>query len=116
MSKDITEFHASWKAGLQKIKSILPETARTFGGLHLAMMKDGALLTRDKELIALAIGLTQGCAECIFLHTDGARRAGATREQVMEAAGVAVMMQGGPAFVHLPSVIAAWDQATLPPT
>lgn len=115
MSKDVTEFHTTWKTDLQRIKSSSPETARAFGGFHLAMMKEGALPTRDKELIALAIGLTQGCAECIFLHTEGARKAGATREQVMEAAGVAVMMQGGPAFVHLPLVIAALEHSAPSP-
>jgi AhpD family alkylhydroperoxidase len=115
MKNEIIEFQATWKSDLQKIKAVSPETARAFGSLHLAMMKEGALPARDKELIALAIGLTQGCTECIFLHTEGARKAGATREQVMEAAGVAVMMQGGPAFVHLPAVIAALDHAALPP-
>jgi AhpD family alkylhydroperoxidase len=113
MNDKVSEFHTGWKTELQKIKSLAPETARAFGAFHLALMKEGALPVRDKELIALAIGVTQGCTECIYLHTEGARKAGATKEQVMEAAGVAVMMQGGPAFVHLPAVIAAWEHTTV---
>jgi len=109
MKTDVADFHAAWKSDLQKIKTLSPETARAFGGLHHAMMKDGALATKEKELIAMAIGLTQGCTECVFLHTEGAKKAGATREQILEAAGVAVMMQGGPAFAHLPVVLAALE-------
>jgi AhpD family alkylhydroperoxidase len=115
MKNEVSEFHAVWKSDLQKIKLLCPETARAFGGLHLAMMKDGALSAKEKELIALAIGLAQGCSECVFLHTEGARKAGASREQVLEAAGVTVMMQGGPAFAHLPDVIAAVEHAYAPP-
>jgi len=114
MKNEVSEFHAAWKSDLQKIKAFSPETARAFGGLHLAVMKEGALSVKEKELIAMAIGLAQGCAECVFLHTEGARKAGATHEQVLEAAGVAVMMQGGPAFVHLPVVIAALEHASAP--
>lgn len=116
MSKSVPEFHTAWKSDVQKIRLVCPETARAFGGLHLATMKEGALSAREKELIALAIGLTQGCSECVFLHTEGARKAGASREQVLEAAGVAVMMQGGPAFAHLPDVIAAVEHAYATPS
>lgn len=114
MQHDVSEFHATWQSGLQKIRQLCPETARAFGGLHLAMMKEGALSTKEKELIALGIGLAQGCRECVFLHTEGAKKAGASREQVLEAAGVAVMMQGGPAFAHLPAVVAAIEHAYAP--
>lgn len=107
----VAEFHASWRTDLQKLRTAAPETARTFGALHHSAIKDGALTAREKELIALAIGLTQGCDPCIYLHTEGAIKAGATRAQVFEAAGVAVMMQGGPAFVHLPEVLAALEHS-----
>jgi AhpD family alkylhydroperoxidase len=109
MNTPVGEFYNRWKLELQKIKSLAPETARAFGALHMGLMKEGALPARDKELIALAIGVSKGCTECIYLHTEGAKKAGATKEQVMEAVGVAVMMQGGPAFVHVPAVIDAWE-------
>jgi len=114
MNTSAEAFLTDWKASLPKLRAGAPDVARAFGGLHAAVMKDGKLAVRDKELIALAVGLTQGCTECIYLHTEGALKAGATREQVVEAAGVAVMMAGGPAFVHLPQVLEAMEQATSP--
>jgi AhpD family alkylhydroperoxidase len=80
--------------------------------MHHALMQPGALSQREKELIAAAVGLAQGCTGCIHIHTAEALKAGATREQVIEAAGVAVMMAGGPAFVHLPEVLRALSSQT----
>ena len=112
MSESAEDFLARWKGSIQKIRTAAPEIGRAFGGLHVAAMKPGSLAVREKELIAMAVGLAQGCTECIYLHTEGALKAGATREQVVEAAGVAVLMAGGPAFVHLPAVLEALDHLT----
>lgn len=106
-----------WKAGFQKLRADAPDLARAFGGLHAALMKQGSLSVREKELIALAVGMAQGCTDCIWLHAEGSLKAGATREQVIEAAGVAVMMGGGPVFVHMPDVLRALDHLhAAPPT
>jgi alkylhydroperoxidase/carboxymuconolactone decarboxylase family protein YurZ len=40
---------------------------------------------------------------------EKAFKAGATREQIVETAGVAVMMQGGPTYTYLPKLIEAMD-------
>ena len=109
MSGSAEDFLARWKGSIQKIRTAAPEIGRAFGGLHVAAIKPGSLAVREKELIAMAVGLAQGCEECIHLHTEGALKAGATREQVVEAAGVAVLMAGGPAFVHLPMVLESLD-------
>ena len=45
------------------------------------------------------------CEPCIQLHGKKCVEAGATREQVLEAACVAVMMGGGPVYTHVPIVI-----------
>ena len=109
MNTSVEDFLVQWKASLQKLRTDAPDVTRAFGGLHVALMKQGSLSMREKELIALAVGMAQGCRDCIYLHAEGSLKAGATREQVLEAAGVAVMMGGGPAFVHLPDVLEALD-------
>jgi AhpD family alkylhydroperoxidase len=109
MASDVGAFLQAWQADRQKMKEAMPELLRSFGTLHQSVMKEGALSVREKELIALAIGLAHRCTPCINLHVQGCLKAGATREQVVEAAGVAVLMQGGPAFTHLPEVLAALE-------
>ena len=90
-------------------KAAVPDVVKGFGGLFQATMKEGALRVRDKELIALGIGMAVRCESCIYAHVEKAIKAGATREQVMETAGVVVMMQGGPAYTYLPKVVEALD-------
>lgn len=103
---------ADWQREFAALRSQAPEVAKAFGGMHHALMQPGALTKREKELIAAAVGLAQGCTACIHIHTAEAIKAGASREQVIEAAGVGVMMGGGPAFVHLPEVLRALSPET----
>jgi len=109
MNPSPKDFVTQWKASLQKLRTDAPDVTRAFGALHVTLMKEGTLTAREKELIAMAVGMAKGCTECIYLHIEGAVKAGATRDQVIEAAGVAVLMAGGPAFVHMPSVVEALD-------
>jgi AhpD family alkylhydroperoxidase len=109
MSSEVAEFYEKWQADRRKVRADVPNIARGFGTLYQTVMKDGALSVREKELIATGIALTQRCTPCINLHVQGCLKAGATREQVLEAAGVAVMMQGGPAFTHVPEVLDALE-------
>jgi AhpD family alkylhydroperoxidase len=87
----------------------MPDLIKGFAGLHQAAMKSGALTASEKELMAVAIGLAVRCENCIYAHVQAALNAGATREQVLEAAGVAVMMQGGPTYTYLPRIVEALD-------
>lgn len=107
-----SEAHVSWSNAMADARGRMPDVARAFGAFFQSLMKEGALSVREKELIALGIGLAGRCEACVWSHVEKALKAGATPEQVYEAAGVAVMMQGGPAYVHLPDVAAAVDHFT----
>jgi AhpD family alkylhydroperoxidase len=103
------EFFEQWPSERQRMKEQAPEIARSFAAMYQGLMKEGALTVREKELISFAIGLAVRCTPCINLHVQGCLKAGATREQVLEAAGVVVVMQGGPSFTRIPEVIHALD-------
>jgi AhpD family alkylhydroperoxidase len=72
-------------------------------------MGEGALSVREKELIAVAISLAIRCEPCLYSHLEKAMQAGATREQMLELAGVIVTMQGGPGYVYVPKLLEALD-------
>jgi AhpD family alkylhydroperoxidase len=63
-----------------------------------------------KELMALAIAICVHCQGCIAYHIHDALDAGATRAQVLETIGVAVMMGGGPALVYGAEALDALDE------
>ncbi len=113
MSSNARDYYESNAAAMKPVRSAMPELLKGFAGLHHATMKPGALDTREKELIALGIGLAMRCENCVYAHVKSAVDAGATREQILETAGVAVLMQGGPTYTYLPRVIEALD-ALLP--
>ncbi|NIA03985.1 MAG: carboxymuconolactone decarboxylase family protein [Nitrospiraceae bacterium] len=69
--------------------------------------QDGALKVKQKELIALAVGLAKQCKWCIAFHTKGALDAGATRQEILETAWVTVLMGGGPTLAHMKYVLDA---------
>jgi AhpD family alkylhydroperoxidase len=76
------------------------DTMAGFMQLHKASSTDGALSAKVKELIALAIGVVVRCDGCISFHIHDAIRAGATRDEIVDTIGVAIMMGGGPAVVY----------------
>ena len=86
----------------RQLRRAVPEVYRGFGELHPAAFAAGALDTRTKELIALAIAVVEGCDGCIASHAQGAVQAGASRQEAAEAIGVTFLMHGGPATIHGP--------------
>ncbi|MFO8036073.1 MAG: carboxymuconolactone decarboxylase family protein [Anaerolineales bacterium] len=77
-----------------------PDIMAGFQKCHEAAASDTALSGKMKELIALAIGITVRCDGCIAFHVHDALEAGATKEEIVDTIGVAIMMGGGPAVVY----------------
>ncbi len=92
----------------RELRRAIPETYAGFRALHDAAFTAGALETRMKELIALAIAVVDGCDGCIASHAQAAVRAGASRQEAAEAIGVTFLMKGGPATIYGPRAFAAF--------
>ena len=86
------------------------EAMQGFGQLAKASLADGALSEKHKELIALAIGITQHCSGCIGFHVKALKRLGATKAELEEMLTVCVYMGGGPALMYAAEAMAAWDK------
>jgi AhpD family alkylhydroperoxidase len=82
-----------------RLREAAPEVMGGFARMHVAARQPGALTTPAKELMALAISIAVHCEGCIAVHLRDALAAGATRDEVVEAIGMAVLMGGGPAVV-----------------
>ena len=67
-----------------------------------------------KELIALMIAVVKRCDGCIASHAKAAAAKGVTKEQVAEAIGVAMLMDGGPATVYGPRAYEAFCEFVEP--
>ncbi|WP_181685187.1 carboxymuconolactone decarboxylase family protein [Halorhabdus salina] len=76
------------------------ENLEGFVGYVEGTESPGALNTKTKELMSLAVGCAARCENCVLWHLDGALEAGATREEIIETLEVAVLMGGGPAMTY----------------
>ena len=92
------------------LASAQPSVMKAFWGLHTAAVAAGALDTKTKELIALAISVAARCDDCIAHHVSDALEAGATKEEIVDSLGVAVLMGGGTSVVYATHAIEALDQ------
>ncbi len=81
-------------------QALATETNDAFVAFSRTVFKAGALDAKTKQLIAVATAHVTQCPYCIRGHTEQALRAGATREEVMEAIWVAVEMRAGAAVAH----------------
>ncbi len=94
----------------QRLAAANADVMGAFQGLHKTAVAARALDTKTKELIALAISIAQGCDDCIAHHVHHAIEAGATRDEIVDALGVAVLMGGGPGMIYASHAIEAVDQ------
>lgn len=97
-------------AGFRRLHGSQPAVMEGFTKLHNAATGNGALSTKHKELMALAIAIAVRCDGCIAFHVHDAVHAGATAEEVAETVGVAVLMGGGPAAVYGTEAMTAYEQ------
>lgn len=98
MEKRYPEYSDHLRGLAAKLGRELPGPMSGFGQLHKQAVIDGALSAKTKELIALAIDVTARCDGCIAFHVRDALRAGATRQEIVEAISVAILMGGGPSI------------------
>jgi AhpD family alkylhydroperoxidase len=87
------EYYAETGKYRDKFDQELPVMA-AYAAFRKQVYKDGALSLKTKRLIALACGLQSGCTRCVQGQTKDAITAGATKNEVLEAVAVAIVMGG----------------------
>lgn len=98
--KNFPEQYKELNSWMEKLSLDIPEAMQGFGSLHEASLKQGALDSKTKELIALGIAITVRCDGCISFHVHDAMAGGASKEEVAETVSVAILMGGGPSVVY----------------
>ena len=110
MGNNYPEHNKNLRELMGKLGKEIPDTMAGFVSLHKAGSKNGALDTKTKELISLAIAITVRCNGCIAFHIHDALSAGANRKEILETVGVAILMGGGPSVVYGTEALEALNQ------
>ncbi len=99
---------AVWKEYLKlrdRGEELMPDLIAIKNSLTGEAYKQGALDTKTKRLMALAVGLRAGCELCVIGQTMFALEAGATKEEIFETISVATTMGGTPGLAESYRVI-----------
>jgi AhpD family alkylhydroperoxidase len=84
----------------ERRKALAPGVHDAFEEFSRRVFADGALDSKTKQLIAVAVAHVTQCPYCIRGHTKAALRKGACEDEIMEAIWVAAEMRAGGAYVH----------------
>jgi len=95
---------------MKKIGEKMPEVWEPFHKFLENVEKEGALDSKTKELIGLALAVKAQCHWCIAIHVKKGLGYGATKEEILEAAMVAVLMGGGPSLMYVKEVQDALEE------
>ncbi len=91
-------------------RKMAPDAGKAFTQMHHAALSEGALDVKTKELMAVLVGIVTHCGDCIGFHMQGAKKAGATKDEVAEMVSVAILMGGGPGYMYGMKALEAFDQ------
>lgn len=108
--KDYKAIIAGIGAYTAELRRAVPAAMQGFGALAKGGSAPGAVDAKTKELVALAIGVTQHCDGCIGYHAKALVELGASRDEVAEILGTCVYMGGGPALMYAADALRAFDQ------
>ena len=109
---DWNEYQSQIAANTAQIGRVNRDILKGYRGLSEAGNTTNLLGAKVRELIALAVAVTRQCDGCIVVHTDAAIKAGATREEIVEALGVAVAVNAGAALIFSSRVMDAFNTKT----
>ena len=87
------------KRNRERLEKVAPDLFHGFADLMKRYYKPGALDRRQKELIAVACCIATRCIPCLANHASNAISAGATRQDIIDAAAIGIEFGGGPSFV-----------------
>ncbi len=100
----------SMRAEAMELYKAAPKAMQAYQGLMGAASKGGALTSRTKELMAMAITVHAQCKGRIVFHVPAALKHGATRDEIAETTALAIEMGGGPATVNGGKALATFDE------
>ena len=108
--KDWPQTVTELTAHLRNLRGGAPEVMKAFSNIANAALTARALDGKNKELIAHGISVAIRCDDCIAFHAKAALKQGASREEIMEALGMAIYMGAGPSVMYATHALDAFTQ------
>ncbi|NLZ11043.1 MAG: carboxymuconolactone decarboxylase family protein [Alcaligenaceae bacterium] len=110
MSSNYKALATLLSAKMKDFRSEIPDTMQGFTQMAAATHTDGALSKKQKELMAMAIGIAVRCQGCLAFHAQACVKMGVTRAEFEEMLQVAMYMGGGPSVMTAAEALAAYEE------
>ncbi len=94
----------------ERLEKDYPTETRGFLSFLKRAEAGKALDIRQKELINVGLAVAAQCEWCIAFHVEEAVKGGASRDEIVEAGFMAVIMHGGPAYMYMTPLMQAVDE------
>ena len=97
---DWNNYQAELTKSIPEFARLTPDSLKGYQTLSDANKANSHLGAKTRELISVAVAVTTRCDGCITFHTEAALKAGASKEEIAEALGVAMAMNAGAALIY----------------
>ncbi|MBU2493688.1 MAG: carboxymuconolactone decarboxylase family protein [Bacteroidetes bacterium] len=101
MKTTVTEFHAYRSEMNDKILNSGFTDFKKFFALDNKAYVNGALSSKNKELLGLVASMVLRCNDCILYHIDRSVAEGANRQELYESFNIALIVGGSIVIPHL---------------
>lgn len=110
MSEKFTQLTTSISTQLAKMRKEIPDVMAGFSSLAQAASKEGVLDKKSKELIAMALAVSNHCPGCIGFHSQALVKLQVSREELLETLSMAIYMGGGPSLMYAAEALEAFEE------
>lgn len=109
MSKLVEEFNEYRSKMNEKLLADNNKIVKRIFNLDTNAYAEGALDVKTKELLGLVASTVLRCDDCIKYHLETSHKEGITKEEMMEAMGIATLVGGTIVIPHLRRAYEFWE-------
>ncbi len=109
MSNLVTEFNEYRSKMNEKLLSDPNKVVKRIFNLDTNAYQEGALDVKTKELLGLVASTVLRCDDCVKYHLETSYKHGVTKEEMMEAMGIATLVGGTIVIPHLRRAYEFWE-------
>jgi AhpD family alkylhydroperoxidase len=109
MSNQVKEFNEYRSKMNEKLLADNNKIVKRIFNLDTNAYAEGALDVKTKELLGLVASTVLRCDDCIKYHLETSHKEGITKEEMMEAMGIATLVGGTIVIPHLRRAYEFWE-------
>jgi len=109
MSDILSEFNDYRKKMNEKLLADNNKIVKRIFNLDTNAYAEGVLDIKTKELLGLVASTVLRCDDCVKYHLETSYKLGVTKEEMMEAMGIATLVGGTIVIPHLRRAYEFWE-------